>query len=52
MPTSIEVSSTPTSGTVFPSTFVYKYMVGNYKYEGGGLGKIEQGMIDIPHPKT
>jgi len=30
---------------LFPSPFVHKYMVQNYKYKGGGLGRNEQGML-------
>jgi len=41
VPTSFDLDKT------FPSTFVQKYMVNNYKYKGGGLGKIEQGMFDF-----
>ena len=39
------------SGKTFPSTFIQKYMVNNYKYIGGGLGKTKQGMFDLFFPK-
>jgi len=35
------------SGKTFPSTFIQKYMVNNFKYRGGGLGKTEQDMSNF-----